>query len=147
MNPSAYNSSWSDAPLFPVLGSALNGTPILMLSDVTSGITRAAYEKLMNKSTTGRAVTEMSAQTVGSTVGRLMDSSYGDDMLYGPVGTFLAGQNTIAKSLYTGIATGTFDYAMGRTPGYGKWWVPTVTDYASHLVFGYASGWQDKRIL
>jgi hypothetical protein len=144
MNPS---SSWSDAPLFPVLGGALNGTPILMLSDVTSGITRAAYEKLMNKSSTGRAVTEMSAQTVGSGFGRLIDSSYGDDMLYGPVGNFLAGTNPIAKSVYTGIATGGLDFAMGRTPGYSKFWVPAVTDYASYMAFGYASGWQDKRIL
>jgi hypothetical protein len=138
----------SDAPIFPFLGSALNNTPILMVSDVTSGLTRAVYEKYVNKSTTGRAVTEFSAQTIGSGIGRLLDSSYGDDMLYGPVGTVLAGSNPIAKSLYTGIATGIMDYGMGRNNSYmGRWATPVVTDGISTYATMYATGGQDKRVL
>jgi hypothetical protein len=137
----------SDTPIFPILGNALSGTPILMVSDVTSGLTRAVYEKVMNKSSTGRAITEMTAQTIGSGIGRLIDSSYGDDMLYGRVGTYLTGSNPVAKSIYTGIATGSADKLMGRNPGWDKWWVPAVTDGVSTVATMYATGGSDKRVL
>jgi hypothetical protein len=130
------------AAIFPVVAT---DTAILRVSDVTSGLTRAVAEKAMGSSTQ-RAVTEMAAQTFGSGIGRSLSGA--DDMIpY--VGDYVSSGygNGIMKSVYTGIATGTTDWAMSRGSGWKRWVVPTVTDGASNALTMWATSGNDQRML
>ena len=129
--------------VFPILSGAFQNTPLLMASDVISGMARATVEKAMGSSTS-RAVTEMVAQTLGSQTARMFDT-YDDDIPY--AGDYVTGKMPLAKSIYTGVATGTLDMAMGRGSGWKRWVVPVLTDGASGLLYNAASGGTDTRIL
>ena len=137
------NNKTNMAAIFPVFQT---DTAILRVSDVTSGLTRGLSEKVMGSSTS-RAVTEMAAQTFGSGIGRSLSGA--DDMIpY--VGDYVSGTgygNGIMKSVDTGIATGTTDWAMGRGSGWKRWVVPTVTDGASNALTMWATSGNDQRIL
>lgn len=118
--------------------------PILTVSDVTSGLTRAVAEKAMGSSTQ-RAVTEQLAQTVGSGIGRALDM-YDDKIPM--AGGYVEGSMPIMKAAWTGLATGTADWAMGRNPGWKRWAVPVATDLASSYATSWATtGGVDRRVI
>jgi hypothetical protein len=129
--------------VFPILSGAFENTPLLMASDVVSGMTRGVYEKAMGSSTS-RAVTEMAAQTIGSQTARMFDT-YDDNIPM--AGTYVTGNMPLAKSVYTGAVTGTLDWAMSRGSGWKRFAVPVATDGVSGVLYRAASGGQDTRIL
>jgi hypothetical protein len=114
-----------------------------MASDVISGMTRGIYEKAMGSSTS-RSLTEMAAQTIGSQTARMLDT-YDDEIPM--AGSYVTGPVPLAKSVYTGLITGTLDMAMSRGSGWKRWAVPVGTDGISGVLYRAASGGSDTRIL
>jgi hypothetical protein len=130
------------AAVFPILSGAFQDTPLLMASDIVSGLTRGGYEKMMGSSTS-RAVTEMAAQTIGSQTARMFDT-YDDNIPM--AGSYVTGTVPLAKSIYTGLTTGVLDMAMSRGSGWKRFAVP-VADGVSGVLYRAASGGSDTRIL
>ena len=128
--------------VFPILSGAFQNTPLLMGSDLLSGVTRGIYEEAVGSSTS-RAVTGMAAQTIGSQTARMFDT-YDDSIPY--AGAYVTGAMPVAKSIYTGITTGVLDMAMSRGSGWKRFAVPIGTDGLSSLLYN-ASGGSDTRIL
>ena len=133
----------ADTPTFSIFSSV--AFPVLKTSDVTSGLSRAAYEKVRGRSSM-HAVSEGVTQTIGSMIGRAVDLN--DDGFGTKIGTTaLEGQVPVVKSIATGMATYGIDYAMGRTSAMAeRIGAPIALDFAS----GYVNDWivtTDQRIL